>query len=79
MEKHIHGNLRLMKHHPVLELYLPKVTYKMKLIHIQVCTIIISLKVFSIYLPIFYIMLICRSNCIDTWAIYDGTRKTTLS
>jgi len=36
MEKRIHRNLKLTRHHPVLEPYLPRATRKMKLIRIQV-------------------------------------------
>ena len=80
MEKRIHGNLRSMRHRRVLELYLPKVTYRMKLIPIQVYLYgcIVVQVFFFVYWSTFYV-LIHRSYCIDTWAFYDRTRKTTLS
>lgn len=48
MERHIHGSLRLTKHRLVLELCLPRVTHRMKLIRIQV-----------FYFMLIYIILLC--------------------
>lgn len=81
MEKRIRRNLRLTRPHRVLELYSPRATHKMKLIRIRVKFLFsLSRIMCSLHkcINIIYYALTYRSNCIDTWAFYDRTRKATL-
>jgi len=55
MEKRIHRNLKLTRHHPVLEPYLPRATRKMKLIRIQVKFLFTRIILFFIQLYWYYV------------------------